>query len=120
MAVGNSAKASGGSSVSVGNDSIGNGPSSVAIGNAATANDVRTTAIGNNAHAEGAGSLSIGREASALTLENATSTNPLVTGDDEKLDKKASWPSVMMPRQAVIIPSLSVLPPKPAIWRNPE
>ena len=33
-------------------------------------------------------SLSIGREASALTLENATSTNPLVTGDDEKLDKK--------------------------------
>ena len=88
MAVGNSAKASGGSSVSVGNDSIGNGPSSVAIGNAATANDVRTTAIGNNAHAEGAGSLSIGREASALTLENATSTNPLVTGDDEKLDKK--------------------------------
>ena len=88
VAVGNSAKASGGSSVSVGNDSIGNGPSSVAIGNAATANDVRTTAIGNNAHAEGAGSLSIGREASALTLENATSTNPLVTGDDEKLDKK--------------------------------
>ena len=86
--MGNSAKASGGSSVSVGNDSIGNGPSSVAIGNAATANDVRTTAIGNNAHAEGAGSLSIGREASALTLENATSTNPLVTGDDEKLDKK--------------------------------
>ena len=88
VAVGNSAKASGGSSVSVGNDSIGNGPSSVAIGNAATANDVRTTAIGNNAHAAGAGSLSIGREASALTLENATSTNPLVTGDDEKLDKK--------------------------------
>ena len=88
VAVGNSAKASGGSSVSVGNDSIGNGPSSVAIGNAATANDVRTTAIGNNAHAEGAGSLSIGREASALTLENATSTNPLVTGTDEKLDKK--------------------------------
>ena len=88
VAVGNSAKASGGSSVSVGNDSFGNGPSSVAIGNAATANDVRTTAIGNNAHAEGAGSLSIGREASALTLENATSTNPLVTGDDEKLDKK--------------------------------
>ena len=88
VAVGNSAKASGGSSVSVGNDSIGNGPSSVAIGNAATANDVRTTAIGNDAHAEGAGSLSIGREASALTLENATSTNPLVTGDDEKLDKK--------------------------------
>ena len=86
--MGNSAKASGGSSVSVGNDSIGNGPSSVAIGNAATANDVRTTAIGNNAHAEGAGSLSIGREASALTLENATSTNPLVTGTDEKLDKK--------------------------------
>ena len=88
VAVGNSAKASGGSSVSVGNDSIGNGPSSVAIGNAATANDVRTTAIGNNAHAEGAGSLSIGREASALTLENATSTNPLVTGTDEQLDKK--------------------------------
>ena len=88
VAVGNSAKASGGSSVSVGNDSIGSGPSSVAIGNAATANDVRTTAIGNNAHAEGAGSLSIGREASALTLENATSTNPLVTGTDEKLDKK--------------------------------
>ena len=88
VAVGNSAKASGGSSVSVGNDSFGNGPSSVAIGNAATANDVRTTAIGNNAHAEGAGSLSIGREASALTLENATSTNPLVTGTDEKLDKK--------------------------------
>ena len=88
VAVGNSAKASGGSSVSVGNDSIGNGPSSVAIGNAATANDVRTTAIGNNAHAEGAGSLSIGREASALTLENATSTNPLVTGDDEQLDRK--------------------------------
>ena len=88
VAVGNSAKARGGSSVSVGNDSIGNGPSSVAIGNAATANDVRTTAIGNNAHAAGAGSLSIGREASALTLENATSTNPLVTGDDEKLDKK--------------------------------
>ena len=86
--MGNSAKASGGSSVSVGNDSIGNGPSSVAIGNAATANDVRTTAIGNNAHAEGAGSLSIGREASALTLENATSTNPLVTGTDEQLDKK--------------------------------
>ena len=49
---------------------------------------MRTTAIGNNAHAEGAGSLSIGREASALTLENATSTNPLVTGTDEKLDKK--------------------------------
>ena len=88
VAVGNSAKASGGSSVSVGNDSIGNGPSSVAIGNAATANDVRTTAIGNNAHAEGAGSLSIGREASALTLENATSTNPLVTGTDEQLDRK--------------------------------
>ena len=88
VAVGNSAKASGGSSVSVGNDSIGNGPSSVAIGNAATANDVRTTAIGNNAHAAGAGSLSIGREASALTLENATSTNPLVTGTDEQLDKK--------------------------------
>ena len=88
VAVGNSAKARGGSSVSVGNDSFGNGPSSVAIGNAATANDVRTTAIGNNAHAEGAGSLSIGREASALTLENATSTNPLVTGTDEKLDKK--------------------------------
>ena len=88
VAVGNSAKARGGSSVSVGNDSIGNGPSSVAIGNAATANDVRTTAIGNNAHAEGAGSLSIGREASALTLENATSTNPLVTGTDEQLDKK--------------------------------
>ena len=88
VAVGNSAKASGGSSVSVGNDSFGNGPSSVAIGNAATANDVRTTAIGNNAHAEGAGSLSIGREASALTLENATSTNPLVTGTDEQLDKK--------------------------------
>ena len=88
VAVGNSAKASGGSSVSVGNDSIGNGPSSVAIGNAATANDVRTTAIGNNAHAAGAGSLSIGREASALTLENATSTNPLVTGDDAQLDKK--------------------------------
>ena len=88
VAVGNSAKASGGSSVSVGNDSIGNGPSSVAIGNAATANDVRTTAIGNNAHAEGAGSLSIGREASALTLENTTSTNPLVTGTDEQLDKK--------------------------------
>ena len=88
VAVGNSAKASGGSSVSVGNDSIGNGPSSVAIGNAATANDVRTTAIGNNAHAEGAGSLSIGREASALTLENATSANPLVTGTDEQLDKK--------------------------------
>ena len=86
--MGNSAKASGGSSVSVGNDSIGNGPSSVAIGNAATANDVRTTAIGNNAHAEGAGSLSIGREASALTLENATSTNPLVTGTDEQLDRK--------------------------------
>ena len=88
VAVGNSAKARGGSSVSVGNDSFGNGPSSVAIGNAATANDVRTTAIGNNAHAEGAGSLSIGREASALTLENATSTNPLVTGTDEQLDKK--------------------------------
>ena len=88
VAVGNSAKASGGSSISVGNDSIGNGPSSVAIGNAATANDVRTTAIGNNAHAEGAGSLSIGREASALTLENATSTNPLVTGTDEQLDRK--------------------------------
>ena len=88
VAVGNSAKARGGSSVSVGNDSFGNGPSSVAIGNAATANDVRTTAIGNNAHAEGAGSLSIGREASALTLENATSTNPLVTGTDEHLDKK--------------------------------
>ena len=88
VAVGNSAKARGGSSVSVGNDSFGNGSSSVAIGNAATANDVRTTAIGNNAHAEGAGSLSIGREASALTLENATSTNPLVTGTDEKLDKK--------------------------------
>ena len=88
VAVGNSAKASGGSSVSVGNDSIGNGPSSVAIGNAATANDVRTTAIGNNAHAEGAGSLSIGREASALTLENATSANPLVTGTDEQLDRK--------------------------------
>ena len=88
VAVGNSAKASGGSSVSVGNDSIGNEPSSVAIGNAATANDVRTTAIGNNAHAAGAGSLSIGREASALTLENATSTNPLVTGTDEQLDKK--------------------------------
>ena len=35
-----------------------------------------------------AGSLSIGREASALTLENATSTNPLVTGTDEQLDKK--------------------------------
>ena len=49
---------------------------------------MRTTAIGNNAHAEGAGSLSIGREASALTLENATSTNPLVTGTDEQLDKK--------------------------------
>ena len=92
VAVGNSAKASGGSSVSVGNDSIGNGPSSVAIGNAATANDVRTTAIGNNAHAEGAGSLSIGREASALTLENATSTNPLVTGTDEQLDKKGVMP----------------------------
>ena len=88
VAVGNSAKASGGSSVSVGNDSIGSGPSSVAIGNAATANDVRTTAVGNNAHAEGAGSLSIGREASALTLENAGSTNPLVTGTDEQLDKK--------------------------------
>ena len=88
VAVGNSAKARGGSSVSVGNDSFGNGPSSVAIGNAATANDVRTTAIGNNAHAAGAGSLSIGREASALTLENATSTNPLVTGTDEQLDKK--------------------------------
>ena len=35
-----------------------------------------------------AGSLSIGREASALTLENATSTNPLVTGTDEQLDRK--------------------------------
>ena len=82
VAVGNSARAHGGSGVALGNDTYALGGSSVAAGNAAWALGERSTAIGNNAHSEGYGSIAMGREASALSTQDGDKKNVVAIGDD--------------------------------------